>query len=77
MNKHYCITEKGHSNTGVIIFLSSMLIFNIIGQAFSASQDQPRLRLKKMPNAREEIDLGAVPFMILYETYRNTNGSFN
>jgi Tol biopolymer transport system component len=77
MGKHYCIAMKKPSGTGVVIFLSLLLIFNMIGVAFSAPQNQSRTRLKKMPNAREEMDLGEIPYKIIYETYRDTDGRPN
>jgi Tol biopolymer transport system component len=77
MGKQYSVTMKKISGTGVIIILSSLLIFSIIGEAFCSPQTQSRLSLKKMPSAREELDLGEIPFKILYETYRKTEGRDN
>ena len=77
MGKHYCITNKRSSGTGIIIFLSSFLVFNMIGEACCAPQNQRRRRLKEVPNAREEMDLGDIPYKIVFETYRNTDGRLN
>jgi Tol biopolymer transport system component len=77
MGKNYSITMKKPSGTSIIIFLSSLLIFNMIGEAFCDPQNQRRRRLKKMPNAREEMDLGHIPYKILFETYRETDGKLN
>lgn len=73
MGKNYRITVKRPSDKGIVIFLSLLLIFNMIGEAFCAPQNQQRLRLKKMPNAREEMYLGEIPYKIIYETYRETD----
>ena len=77
MGKHYSVTTKKFSGTGVIFFLSSLLILSMIGEAFCGPQIQSKLRLKKMPYAREEMDLGEIPYKILFETYRDTNGRLN
>ena len=77
MGKHYSVTPKRFSGTGVIIFLSSFLVFSMIGEAFCGPQTESRQRLKKMPYPREEIDLGEIPFKILFETYRDTDGNLN
>ena len=77
MGKHYSVTTKRFSGTGVIVFLSSLLILSIIGEALCSPQTQSGLRLKKMPNAREEMDLGDIPYKILFETYRDTDGRHN
>jgi Tol biopolymer transport system component len=77
MGKHYCITMKKPSGTGVVIILSLLLISYMIGSAFSVPQNQRRPRLKKMPSAREEIDLEEIPYKIIYETYRDTDGRLN
>jgi len=73
------MTEKRPPYKSVVIFLFFILLFNMIGEAFCAQQNQQRqrLRLKKVPNSRDEIDLGVIPYGILYETYRNTNNNFN
>jgi Tol biopolymer transport system component len=77
MGKRYCVAMKKPSGTDVVIFLSLLLIYNMIGSAFSAPQNQRRPRLKKMPSAREEMDLEGIPYKIIYETYRDTDGRLN
>ena len=77
MGKNYSVTIESPSGTGIIIFLSSLLIFNMIGEAFCAPQNPQSKRLNKMPSAREEINLEEIPYKILFETYRETNGGFN
>ena len=77
MGKQYSVTSKRFSGTGVIIFLSSLLIFSVTSEAFCGPQVQSRLRLKKMPSPREELDLEGIPFKILYETFRDTDGRLN
>lgn len=73
MEKCRCIAEKGLSYKAIIIFLPLLLLFSMIGEAFSVQQNQQRL----IPNSRDQIDLGAIPYKIIYETYRNTNKSLN
>jgi Tol biopolymer transport system component len=74
MDKYYCITMIRPSCAIVLIFL---LIFNMIGVAFGAPQNRTRRRLQKMPSARDQIDLGEIPYKIIYETYRHTEGRLN
>jgi len=77
MGKHYSVTLNRFYGTGAIIFLSSLLVLCVIGEAFCGPQTESRQRLKKMPYPREEIDLGEIPFKILFETYRDTDGVEN
>ncbi len=77
MGKHYSVTSNRFYGTGAIIFLSSLLVLGVIGEAFCGPQTESRQRLKKMPYPREEIDLGEIPFKILFETYRDTDGVEN
>jgi len=77
MGKHYSVTSNRFYGTGAIIFLSSLLVLGVIGEAFCGPQTESRQRLKKMPYPREELDLGEIPFKILYETYRDTDGVEN
>ena len=42
---------------------------------FGAGQNRPRLR--KVPSPRAELNLEEIPFKIVYETYRKTNGRNN
>jgi Tol biopolymer transport system component len=77
MVKHYSIAMIRSSSTNIIIFLFLLLIMNMIGTALSAPQNQGRPRLKKMPSSRDQIDLGEIPYKIVYETYRKTDGRSN
>src|SRR4030042_6989407 len=77
MGKYCSVASKRFFGAGIIIFLSSLLVFSMIGEAFCGPQNQSRQRLKKMPYPREEIDLGEIPYKILFETYRDTDGNLN
>jgi len=77
MGKNYSIAMKRPFGASIITFLSLLLIFNMIGEAFGAAQNQRKPRLKKMPSSRDQIDLGEIPYKIVYETYRKTDGRLN
>lgn len=49
----------------------------MIDDALCGPQVESGSMLKKMPSPREELDLGGIPFKILYETYRKTDGIEN
>jgi Tol biopolymer transport system component len=40
-------------------------------------QGQDRLRIRRFPSPQTELDLKNIPFKIVYETYRQTNGKLN
>jgi Tol biopolymer transport system component len=77
MTKQYSITRRRLLEAGIFVLLSIFLCLVTINDALCGPQDENRPELKKMPYPREEIDLEAIPFKILYETYRDTDGRLN
>lgn len=77
MDIHDDTTIKKLFGAGIIIYLSLSLMLNMVDLAVSAQQDQRMLRIKKMPSSKEAIDLAQVPYKILFETYRETDGKLN
>jgi Tol biopolymer transport system component len=57
-----------------LIFFLSLFLFN---DAASQPQLPPEWELPKMPSSSSEIDLKNIPYKILYETFRETNGREN
>ena len=57
--------------------LSLLLTFGVINNAFCGTRTGNRPKIRDIPSPREEIDLGAIPYKILYETYRDTDGKLN
>ena len=49
----------------------------MVNDALCGTGAENRPGLKKMPSPREELDLGEIPFKILFETYRETDGVEN
>jgi Tol biopolymer transport system component len=77
MTEQYSIIKRRLSELGAMVFLSLLLTTTMIDNALCGSQVQDGSTFKKMPYPREEIDLGAIPFKILYETFRWTDGKEN
>lgn len=47
------------------------------GFSVSGAQMSKRQKLRKVPSPREEINLDEIPFNIVHETYRRTDGKLN
>jgi WD40 repeat protein len=64
---------------GITVVLSCILTLGVINDARCESrlQAQNRVRLRKVPSSKSEMDLSAVPYKILFETYRVTDGKRN
>jgi len=77
MTKQYSVKRRRLSQAGIIVLLSLLLTLGTFNDALCGPRVQNRPTLKKMPYPREEIDLGEIPFKILYETYRKTDGRNN
>jgi dipeptidyl aminopeptidase/acylaminoacyl peptidase len=77
MGRHHSVATNGFSGEGIIFILSLLFTFNLVGEAFCRSQDENEQSLKKMPSPKQEIDLERIPFKILYETFRDTDGRLN
>ena len=61
----------------VYIYLSIILTLLIAENAFPRSQSQKSLRPRSVNSPRAELSLEDVPFKIVYETYRQTEGGYN
>jgi Tol biopolymer transport system component len=68
-------TESIMKNSHFFIFLM-LTLFAVTGAVF-ASQTSEIQGLRDIPSPRAEIDLEKIPFKILYETYRETDGREN
>jgi Tol biopolymer transport system component len=77
MTKQYSVIRRRLSKTGISALLSLLLTLGTINDAFCGPQDENIPGSKKMPYPRDQIDLEKIPFKILYETYRNTDGKLN
>jgi Tol biopolymer transport system component len=90
MSKRYIIKQKGFQEAGIII-LSLLTVCRVCtAHHIQSWWAMPTLRttnnelyteneqnLKKMPSPKEEMDLEKIPYKILYETFRDTDGKLN
>lgn len=73
-----CIVEtKRSSMGGIAAILVVLFAFSLAEDAFSGPAVQQELRVKKVPSPREGLNLKDIPFKILFETYRRTDGREN
>jgi TolB protein len=77
MAKQYNITRGRLSGAGVAVLLLSLLAPGAINDAFCGPQIHNKIRLRKTPSPRAELNLAEIPFRILFETYRETDGKEN
>jgi Tol biopolymer transport system component len=68
-------TEPHIKSAGIFIFL--ILTLSVVNGAVHGPQTSNRPRLRKVPSPRAKLNLEEIPFKILYETYRKTNGRNN
>ena len=77
MTKQYSVTGRRLPEADIIVLLSLLLTLGTFNDALCGPRVQNIPGLKKMPSPREELDLGEIPYKILYETYRKTDGRNN
>ena len=77
MAKEYRVTKRRLCGAGIAIFIFFLLTLSTVNDTFCGPRVQNRLRLLKVPSPREELNLEDIPFKILFETYRGTDGKEN
>lgn len=77
MAKQDNITKKVLSGAVCGMLLYSLLTPGIVSDALCGPLARDRLRARTAPSPKEELDLGQIPFKILFETYRETDGKNN
>jgi len=77
MEKQYRIPGKRSRGAGFIILLSFLVTLSFINVAFCGLQVQNRQRSRKIPSPRTELNLQEIPFKIIFETFRRTDGAEN
>ena len=77
MNKEHTTVISRLSPATVLVLLCIFLTMSLTNWTFDSAQAQERLRVKKKPSDPEELNLSEIPFKILFETYRRTEGRFN
>ena len=65
------------SKTSIGIIFSLLLILFTVNEGVCASQAKAQLKLRETPSPRDALDLRKIPFKIVYESYRKTNGTEN
>jgi len=76
MTKHYSLTTR-LPEAGITVLLFLLFITGINNDALCGTRAGNKSRLKKMPSPREDLDLGEIPYKILFESYRDTDGRLN
>jgi Tol biopolymer transport system component len=69
-----CYSALNRFAVGAACVVLALGLFSV-NQAFGKSQSQPEI--KKGPRPRSALDLSNVPYKIVHETYRRTNGKEN
>jgi len=59
------------------IFISMILTLTVVNGTDRKPLTPKREKLRKVPSPRAELDLKEVPFKMVYETYRGTEGRQN
>ena len=77
MTKKQIIARNMPSGAKITAWLLSALIAGTTLGSSGLPQARNRLRVKKKPSAKAELDLSRIPYKILFETYRRTEGRFN
>ncbi|MHC4118320.1 MAG: hypothetical protein ACYSWO_12500 [Planctomycetota bacterium] len=77
MAKHFNITRRRLLSTAIAALLLILLAPVGVKDAFGERQARSRVRVKKTPSSRLELNLADIPFKILFETYRRTDGREN
>ena len=76
VKKHY-VTSKRLSGAVSAILLYSLLTAGTVSDALCGPRARDGLRARNAPSPKEEVNLGEIPFKILFETYRQTDGRYN
>ena len=77
MMKQFNISESSHPAVRIALFTLFLLAAVAINEALGEPQTQRRLRIKRAPSPRAELDLEEIPFKILCESLRRTEGREN
>jgi len=75
-NKWYAKKRRLPWKGIVILFAVALNLFSV-SEAVCGTRPKDGLKLRQTPLPRSELDLKAIPFKIVYETYRKTNGKEN
>ncbi|MHC4229191.1 MAG: TolB family protein, partial [Planctomycetota bacterium] len=65
------------SSAATAVLLFSLLIPGATEEAFSEQQLRKRVRPRRFPSSPDQLNLADIPFKILFETYRRTDGKLN
>jgi Tol biopolymer transport system component len=75
MAKRWYIT--GLSRTGIGFLFCYLLTLIAVNDAICGPAGRNRARIRKVPSPRTELELKGIPFKIVYETLRKTDGKNN
>ena len=77
MTKRCNVRGNRPSGTKVATLLFLLLVPGIVKDALGEPQTLKRIRVKKAPSSRSELNLKEIPYKILFETRRKTAGREN
>jgi len=77
MARRWRISKTGLSITGAGVLFAFILSAFVANEAVCMSQPQAPVEQRTTPSAQAELNLKEIPFKIVYETYRQTNGREN
>jgi Tol biopolymer transport system component len=77
MGRQHGVTRRMLFGAGIVVILYSLLPLGVIDDALCGPQTRNERRLKKMPYPKGTLNLEEIPFRILFETYRKTDGKEN
>lgn len=77
MAKHLNITRQGLLLTAIAAVLPFLPAAAVGKDALGEPRAETRVRVKRVPSSRNELNLAEIPYKILFETYRRTDGREN
>ena len=77
MGRQHGVTRIMLFRAGIVVILYSLLPLGVMNEALCGPQIPNERRLKKMPYPKGTLNLEEIPFKILFETYRKTDGKEN
>lgn len=72
-----CVTKLDSPLTGASVLFAVMMTMLGLSEAVAGPRTQGRQRRRMVPSARSEMSLREIPFKIIYETRRRTDGKEN
>jgi len=75
--KQFDITGSRRSGAEIAVLVLFVLAAGAFNEGLCEAQNQTGLRVKRLPSPQKELNLKEIPFKILFETFRKTDGREN